>query len=174
MAGTVERNGTGVSASVEKIKVHAEYNTYWIFNDIALLILETEFKENDVIKTIKLSEDNRDLSKNCTIVGWGRTSYPDGNSPEFLQHLPSQTILYKECEQRLAHISYVQENQICTLTNRGEGACHGDSGGPLVEETVNEREVIGIVSWGSPCANGYPDVFTKVAAFRSWIDNNKE
>lgn len=41
----------------------------------------------------------------------------------------------------------------------------GDSGGPLV---VNGSQV-GIVSFGRPCAVGYPDVYTRVSSFTSWI-----
>ena len=41
----------------------------------------------------------------------------------------------------------------------------GDSGGPL---TAN-NEVVGIASWVVPCGKGYPDVYTNVYAYRSWI-----
>lgn len=41
----------------------------------------------------------------------------------------------------------------------------GDSGGPLV---ANE-ELVGLVSWGIPCARGRPDVFVRVDNVRSWI-----
>lgn len=41
----------------------------------------------------------------------------------------------------------------------------GDSGGPLV---ANGSQ-IGIVSFGRPCAVGYPDVYTRVSSFTSWI-----
>lgn len=39
------------------------------------------------------------------------------------------------------------------------GACMGDSGGPLVDQ---QGTCIGIVSWGTPCASGFPDVFAKL------------
>lgn len=158
-----------MSAAVKEVIVHSNYNPVWILNDIALLQLTTGFQVSNSITTIKLSEDNRDLAKNCTLVGWGRISYPEGLLPESLQFLPLRSIIHSDCKQKLSQINIVQENQICTLTIKGEGACHGDSGGPLFEETENGREVIGIVSWGSPCANGYPDVFTKVASFNEWI-----
>lgn len=44
----------------------------------------------------------------------------------------------------------------------------GDSGSPLV---VNGTQV-GIVSFGRPCAIGYPDVYTRVSSFISWIIQN--
>ena len=51
--------------------------------------------------------------------------------------------------------------------------CHGDSGSPLLCATgSNGRWVIhGINSWGDGTCNGIRyDVFARVAAFRSWID----
>lgn len=41
----------------------------------------------------------------------------------------------------------------------------GDSGGPLVADS----EQIGVVSWGTPCAKGRPDVFTRVYSYVDWI-----
>ena len=44
----------------------------------------------------------------------------------------------------------------------------GDSGGPLA---AHDR-VIGLVSFGMiRCADGVPDVFTRVSAYLSWIKN---
>lgn len=43
----------------------------------------------------------------------------------------------------------------------------GDSGGPLVADGVQ----IGIVSFGSPCARGVPDVFTRVYRYLDWIND---
>ena len=46
----------------------------------------------------------------------------------------------------------------------------GDSGGPLVAN----GEQLGIVSWGTPCAKGKPDVFTRVYSYVSWIKKHSE
>jgi secreted trypsin-like serine protease len=47
-------------------------------------------------------------------------------------------------------------------------ACMGDSGGPLVQD---DGSLIGIVSWGVPCGQGMPDIFTKVSEYKDWIDS---
>lgn len=44
----------------------------------------------------------------------------------------------------------------------------GDSGSPLIVED----KIIAIVSWGLPCAKGYPDVYTRVNYFIDWINDN--
>lgn len=61
--------------------------------------------------------------------------------------------------------SGVTNTNVCTLNTIGEGACFGDSGSPL----AFNNEQIGIVSFGMPCAKGYPDVYTNVPAFKKWI-----
>lgn len=43
----------------------------------------------------------------------------------------------------------------------------GDSGGPL----VNNGVIVGIVSWGVPCSMGFPDVYTRIESYHSWIDS---
>lgn len=56
---------------------------------------------------------------------------------------------------------------MCTFTQVGEGMCNGDSGGPLVYGT----ELVGVISWGVPCAQGKPDVYTRISSVYSWISS---
>ncbi|RZC40994.1 Trypsin domain containing protein, partial [Asbolus verrucosus] len=59
--------------------------------------------------------------------------------------------------------------QVCALAGEGVSPCHGDSGGPLIFNGT----LVGIVSYGvQPCANGYPDVYTRVSYYIDWINEN--
>ncbi|CAF3458231.1 unnamed protein product [Rotaria sp. Silwood2] len=50
--------------------------------------------------------------------------------------------------------------------------CQGDSGGPLLMFTSNNVwEQVGITSSGIGCARAnYPGIYTRVEAYRSWIN----
>ncbi len=50
--------------------------------------------------------------------------------------------------------------------------CQGDSGGPLLMFTSNNVwQQVGITSIGDGCARpDYPGIYTRVAAFESWIN----
>jgi len=50
------------------------------------------------------------------------------------------------------------------------GSCKGDSGGPLIGNGLEDkRTLIGIVSGGLGCGEGYPGWYTKVAFHKDWI-----
>lgn len=58
---------------------------------------------------------------------------------------------------------------ICVLTEDGTGACQGDSGGALID--LKKNQVCGVVSWGKPCAEGQPDVYSRInGPNRNWIE----
>lgn len=64
----------------------------------------------------------------------------------------------------------INQDVICTINPVGEGTCTGDSGGPLVENNM----LIGIVSWSVECAEGHPDVYTRVYSHRNWIQTEQK
>ena len=49
----------------------------------------------------------------------------------------------------------IADSMICA-GEKGKGPCHGDSGGPLVD---GPGYLVGIVSWGYGCAQGYPGMW---------------
>lgn len=59
----------------------------------------------------------------------------------------------------------ITNEMICTLRGPNFATCNGDSGGPL----VGDGQLIGAVSFGIPCGNSIPDVFTRISFFHDWI-----
>lgn len=102
------------------------------------------------------------------ISGWGQTSHP-GNLASDLQYLTVQTLTNTECRGRLSagNAARVFDNTICTFTRAGQGTCMGDSGGPLVVANT----LIGAVSWGVACAQGFPDIYARISSHRAWINS---
>lgn len=94
--------------------------------------------------------------------------------PDVLQYSELQTIDQNECSSRFTDIpmlqAFIYNTIVCTVDKKNGGACHGDSGGPLVD--AEKKTVVGVVSWGVPCAKGYPDVFTRVHSYLDWINEN--
>lgn len=65
----------------------------------------------------------------------------------------------------------ITERMICAGYDMGgQNVCNGDSGGPLTVKLDEKVLLVGIVSWGRACAApGYPAVYSRVSAARSWI-----
>nr|XP_012225381.1 PREDICTED: chymotrypsin-1-like [Linepithema humile] len=165
-AGTNRQNETGDVYQVVNVTVHKDYSSSRFINDIALVHLKTSIKYNKKVQPIKLATIDKDLeNKPCTLSGWGSTRL-GGNVPNNLQEIDLLVCPLAKC--KAMHTTQVIDSNICTLTKAGQGACHGDSGGPL----VSNQTQIGIVSWGRPCAVGYPDVYTRVTSFVPWINTN--
>lgn len=84
-----------------------------------------------------------------------------------LKFVTMKTISNDECRRRsLAQAPITDNVTLCAYSGPGVGICKGDSGGPL----IYEDKIIGISSWGLPCARGVPDGFTRVSEFADWID----
>ena len=79
-----------------------------------------------------------------------------------------------KCDKKMFYIN--KDQNICAggLEKGGLGTCKGDSGGPLQCQNKDGKWYqIGITSWGQPCAlPDTPDIFTRVAYFRDWIETN--
>ncbi|XP_036138349.1 chymotrypsin-1-like [Monomorium pharaonis] len=166
-AGTNRLNESGEVYDIESVDVHEDYDNFLLRNDVALIHLNNSIKFNSLVQPINLTTNDRDLeNKSCTLTGWGRTSL-GGSIPNTLQEIELIVYPQKNCERDQWRVI---DSHICTLTKRGEGACHGDSGGPLVANGAQ----IGIVSFGNPCALGLPDVYTRVSSFVPWINAKKK
>lgn len=90
-----------------------------------------------------------------------------GLAPNDLQYLNTTIIPHQECVER-HEPRYISDAHICIFTQAGQGACHGDSGGPL----VMGGELVGVTSWGIPCAVGYPDAYCRISTYREWVREN--
>lgn len=159
------REGTG--HNVTNVIVHPEFDAETLLNDIALVQTQTNFPFNMIVQPVQIGGQYVTEDVEALLTGWGQTSYP-GNLSEMLQGINMVTISNEKCME--AHNSSegapeIQETNICAVSAKQTGACMGDSGSAL----VSNRQVVGLVSWGVPCAQNLPDVFTRVSMYRDWI-----
>ncbi|XP_017782136.1 PREDICTED: chymotrypsin-1-like [Nicrophorus vespilloides] len=166
VVGSNQLNPVGKVYKVSNAIFHENYDSNSIENDVAVIKLEEPLTFSNSVQPIPLASSSIGGDEDCVLSGWGSTTYP-GSSPNDLQFINLKTLTVKDCQERQAP-NPVFDSQVCTFTQRGEGACHGDSGGPLVAG----GKQIGIVSWGRPCGIGFPDVFTRVYSYLDWIEKN--
>ncbi|XP_050665542.1 chymotrypsin-1-like [Leptidea sinapis] len=153
--GTLQHN-------VKAIYIHDLYDKDTRQHDIALLkVTDIDIRYSDVIHL-----DDTPLQENdpITIFGFGAEK-PHGTSTRQMQALNSFVFNQETCRYAMRNSRKVYDSMFCTFTKIGQGTCHGDSGSPL----VRGNKLVGIVSWGMPCAIGFPDVHTRISTYVRWI-----
>ncbi|KAF5273176.1 hypothetical protein FQA39_LY18760 [Lamprigera yunnana] len=153
-------NGAIISANTILTVAHCVYR-----NDIAVLKLMNEISMSGAAYPIFLGDSFVNGGVACVLSGWGFRQ-ESGPVSEYLQYVFLETLNNNECSKQLS--TTIEESQMCTFTKIGEGSCYQDSGSPLVADGV----LIAVVTSGHPCAEGYPDIYTRVSYFHKWITDN--
>ncbi|XP_053661834.1 chymotrypsin-1 [Anopheles marshallii] len=164
LVGTNSLKEGGELLKVDKLLYHSRYNFPRFANDVGLVRLEKPVKFSDVVKSVEYSEKAVPANVTVRLTGWGRTS-TTGPVPTLLQSLNLVTLSNEDCKVKGGDPGYADVGHLCTLTKAGEGACNGDSGGPL----VYEGKLVGVVNFGVPCGQGYPDGFARVSYYHEWV-----
>lgn len=157
----------GTVYATSRLVPHQSYNANSLANDIGLVQTSTSITYTSVVQPIAMGSTNVGGGVTAVASGWGNT-FTGGGAPSNLQYLNINVITNTECRNlhsATGNAGSVYDNVICTYMPSGKGMCNGDSGGPLVAN----NQLIGTVSWGIPCARGYPDAFARVSSHRSWI-----
>ncbi|XP_046835461.1 chymotrypsin-2-like [Vespa crabro] len=164
-----ENFGPGISMITTRAYLHPRYIE--AINDIGLLYMPKDIPFTNSIQPISLAGYN-DLYKSyehatAIVIGWGKER-ATGSTTQALKYARLSVITNRECR---LHWQIDQRN-ICTAFGSGQHACQGDSGGPLIVQTTNKQYIqIGIVSYGDAnCPSNKPGVYTRVAAFSTWIN----
>lgn len=123
VVGTNQRTSGGSRYPVQGVRSHPQYDSAIQHHDIALVKLERPIQMTERVKAICLAREDTAPGVVLLLTGWGRTSYP-GSPANKLQYIKLATIGQAECSQKLASVNQVFAEQICTLTTKGEGACH--------------------------------------------------
>ena len=106
----------------------------------------------------------------CTVAGFGRMDPDVSTKPTVMQAVTVDKISDSLCTQ--AYGSVIDSTQFCAgIWSGGKDSCQGDSGGGMYQGTFpSSQTLIGVVSWGSGCAEAEkPGVYASVPFFISWI-----
>ncbi|CAF4928483.1 unnamed protein product [Pieris macdunnoughi] len=167
--GSIRLFSGGTRIDTKDVESHSGYNTQNLNNDVAIISVEPVQFSNS-ISPIKLATgSNLYVGVFATAAGFGKTS--DWSSVSQTQNQVSlQVITNQACASTYGN-SVVVSSTICISGSGGRSTCGGDSGGPLIIGSGDDRELIGIVSFGSSrgCQWGFPAGFARVTSFASWI-----
>ncbi|RQM27441.1 hypothetical protein B5M09_010318 [Aphanomyces astaci] len=151
-------------------------------SDLAILKLDAPSTK----RPVALSKQWVHPNTTTVTFGWGQCSLSEPSSYHLLQ-ANLTTIANAACQRRIRTASndsvYTTWNatasHLCAGGVTGTGTCYGDSGGPLVAHpyldtnlSLSQIVLVGIVSFGVKCADGVPDVFTRVSATATFIDEH--
>lgn len=177
--GSSEHESGGHVLSLRRVIAHGDYNPQSHDNDLALLILNGQLNFTEHLQPVPLAAlaDPPTADTRLQVSGWGfqaeesAVSGEVGVSPQ-LRFVDVDLVESNQCRRAYSQVLPITRRMICAA-RPGRDSCQGDSGGPLVGYAAEEgpARLYGIVSWGLGCANpNFPGVYTNVAAFRSWID----
>ncbi|KAL4707266.1 hypothetical protein ACJJTC_019804 [Scirpophaga incertulas] len=166
VVGTTNLDYGGREYEVKNIILHEEYNSTSRTNDIAIIRIKGLFHFLDV-EILKVSEEELVEGDEVIITGFGAQS-SNGESSRIMHKLHLPVFNQKTCRYAMRYTKEVVDSMFCTFSRVGEGTCRGDSGGPVMKHD----RLVGLVSWGIPCAVGFPDVHTRITHYIDWIRKN--
>jgi len=158
--------------SVSQIIQHPSYTNYRNGWDFSLVKLSAPVTFTSRRRPVCLPTAGRTYAGVTAIAtGFGRlgASQPQAN---ILQEVSLPVITEAACRARW---SFINRSHICAggLPEGGKSVCNGDSGGPLIALESGHYVLIGVVSFGRPCAfPNYPDGYGRVTEALTWIRAN--
>lgn len=166
---------------VKSFVIHEQYYKGALFNDIALLFLESPVELAENVQTVCLPPQDAAFDHTrCFASGWGKDVFgKEGRYQVILKKIDLPVVPRDECQTslrttRLGKYFELHKSFICAGGETGKDTCKGDGGSPLVcpiTGTDHQYYQAGIVAWGIGCGeNQVPGVYANVALFRHWID----
>ncbi|XP_034473436.1 phenoloxidase-activating factor 2 [Drosophila innubila] len=166
---------------VKEIIYHEQFNKGSLYNDVALLFLESplNFQENIQPVCLPNSGEQFDYDR-CFATGWGKNKFgKDGEYQVILKKIDLPVVERTTCQNnlrntRLGKYFVLHDSFICAGGEKDRDTCKGDGGSPLVcpiKGQPDRFKSAGIVAWGIGCGEeNIPGVYASVAHSRSWID----
>ncbi|XP_063529588.1 trypsin epsilon-like [Cydia strobilella] len=157
----------GRKFGVLNFRIHENYHSKHIWNDIALLRLKKDLKFGRNVARVLLVPDPP-YDERASVAGWGVTEVGGSSISDFLMHVRQKVYKRKACA--LIGLKRVPRGTICGEHKHKKGHPEeGDSGSALV---VRGYIQIGIVSFNRPDVSTTNTVYTDTGYFYKWIKEN--
>ncbi|XP_053685772.1 chymotrypsin-2-like [Sabethes cyaneus] len=165
LTGSQSLTRGGTNHQVNRIVIHPNFSD--IENDVAVVRLQTSIVLADNAFALRMASNFLEVAQGAVLSGWGRRSLESPAFPDWLQYVSTTVITQEDCRARYEppYDERIVDSILCTSYPTSQGACLGDGGSPL----VYGGELHGVVSWGTPCGNGHPDVHTRISKHRAWV-----
>ena len=153
------------TVSVERVIIHPSY-VFGTVSKADIALLRVSERPNATTSNLATSGTDAPVGSTVLISGFGSTG---SGSSDVLLSATTRVISTSQCA---SFFGNVDGSQICILDDIGtpQNACNGDSGGPMF---LTNAVQVGLTSFGRlGCPTSAPSVYTRVAAFRSWIQSN--
>jgi len=166
---------------VREAVIHEQFYRAGVYNDVALLFLESPVNLAPETDTICLPEPNQVFDgARCFATGWGKDEFgQEGKYQHVMKKIELPVVPNAVCQEklrttRLRNTFRLHESFICAGGEVGRDTCKGDGGSPLVCPVPGTRGPVryvqvGIVAWGIGCGGDVPGVYASVPYASSWI-----
>jgi len=148
---------------------HESYNTPEMHNDITIIELaqEVDLTTYTPACLAKTSDTTTFDGKKAWVYGWGLTTH--GGSPSDTKLLEAELPVVTNTVCKTEYTSgEIYDGALCA-GGEGKTSCNGDSGGPLSYKSGTQHVLIGAVSHGTKCGEGY-GVYARISYYRTWIE----
>jgi secreted trypsin-like serine protease len=173
LVGTHVLTSGGQRRRAVQIRMHPGYNRRTSGNDLAIVRFAPAVAHPPVT-TIQPGQGSLWAPGTlATTIGWGDTN-PNANQasyPNRLYEVQVPIVSRADCEAAYG-AEFMAMKMVCAgdMVNGGEDSCQGDSGGPLIVPDGADWVQVGVVSFGTGCADRrFPGVYTRVASYSAFL-----
>ncbi|QYG93479.1 trypsin-like serine protease [Iamia sp. SCSIO 61187] len=168
LVGTQDLTAGGVRIDSREFRFHPAWDGVDDRNDLALIRLDEPAPASIPVQPLTAQGVSPPAGTDVVATGWGVTQEGSSTIPARLRQVTVDVSSPSACQD--AYPGFYQQSTMVCAARLGRDSCQGDSGGPLVEDRGGSWIQVGIVSTGLGCArSGYPGIYTRVAAYSTWI-----
>ncbi|XP_063627693.1 trypsin delta-like [Cydia splendana] len=160
-AGSENTNEMLVAESIIEFRIHKDYDTETLFNDIAVGSLKSEFPLGNTMKRVIIAKSFPGVTMART-AGWGAIDEKTMEQTEKLKMVVQIVQPFTTCTE----VTRLRDGMMCAKNNERNHPSRGDSGSALMSKNGQQ---IGLVSFRTPSRKEVV-IYTNVSYYFDWIE----